>query len=246
MGVLLDEFELEVGAVPTPGGGGGGAETDPVFRAALPGLVTKTSASPQVINSVLQFSQAGGLEAYNAQTSVIDNLASVGNYSDGAGGYNSQVELGSSGAHTNINSADRPTVELPGGAKESVAYVSDFAHTATPVTAEEIDDGQDWSITKQNNWAFGNNLFIDVTFFVNQGGLSDDTIALISMPNFDVPPQTAVMYDLGSGKSLIAQFQKSGDNLRINSGMDYGLSSSINSGEEYQLQTRIGLIPVSA
>lgn len=47
-----------------------------------------------------------------------------------------QNEVGSRGVHMNINSSDRPTIEVPGIDKQSVAYLSDVSSAG--VTPEEV------------------------------------------------------------------------------------------------------------
>lgn len=52
------------------------------------------------------------------------SLTQMGIYEDGAV---QQVEVGSSKVHLNLNSSDRPNIELPGGTKEEMAYSSDLS-----------------------------------------------------------------------------------------------------------------------
>lgn len=49
------------------------------------------------------------------------NLVSLGIYDDNI----EQVEIGSAAQHLCLNSSDRPTLDLPGGKKENIAYLSD-------------------------------------------------------------------------------------------------------------------------
>lgn len=51
-------------------------------------------------------------------------MAQVGIYEDGAV---QQMEVGSSKLHLNLNSSDRPTVELPDKSKETLAYIKDLS-----------------------------------------------------------------------------------------------------------------------
>lgn len=52
------------------------------------------------------------------------SMAQVGIYEDGAV---QQMEVGSSKLHLNLNSSDRPTVELPDKSKETLAYIKDLS-----------------------------------------------------------------------------------------------------------------------
>lgn len=52
------------------------------------------------------------------------SMAQVGIYEDGAV---QQMEVGSSKLHLNLNSSDRPTVELQDKSKETLAYIKDLS-----------------------------------------------------------------------------------------------------------------------
>ena len=52
------------------------------------------------------------------------SMVQVGIYEDGAV---QQMEVGSSKLHLNLNSSDRPTVELPDKSKETLAYIKDLS-----------------------------------------------------------------------------------------------------------------------
>ena len=67
-----------------------------------------------------------------------------------------QTEVGSAKIHLNLNSSDRPTVELSGGTKEQVAYVSDLEAGLTLETAtEETVAAGHIELQKGENGLFG-------------------------------------------------------------------------------------------
>ena len=153
-----------------------------------------------------------------------------------------------SSIHLNI---DNPSAEsISGTALKQADVNKEFTSAINTITAKPAiipitvtaADPDNWGITSQDIKIYGNVLFINVQFKVLQGGLTQDLILEIPVPGFTVPPQTAVMYDVNSSKALLAAFEQRGDNLSVQSGVDYGIGSPVSDDDDYVLQTAIQMM----
>ena len=85
-------------------------------------FVKRASDDMQVIESDLALAAGNGLFGTRADGRQ-HSLAKLGSYDDGNV---EQIEIGSAQIHLNLNSIDKPSVELPGGKKETLAFESDL------------------------------------------------------------------------------------------------------------------------
>jgi len=85
-------------------------------------FIKRVSEDTQIIKSDFAFANGNGIFGTRADGRQ-HILAKLGSYNDGTV---EQVEIGSTQIHLNLNSLDRPSLELPGGKKETLAFEADL------------------------------------------------------------------------------------------------------------------------